>query len=184
MPIKGSSLLAIPLFLGCFAASYMALSHDSGPRYDSVLQAVRDDPGNLVCTGGVPCLGTAAEYDLVVFFSRRDCAIGLYHTAVLDELYRAAPRARLNVVGVAYDLDAAGARRLARVSGITYPLYVAPDRLERRFGRMRAEGANRPLAVLMDRSGSVVHTVVTGGSIQELRGQTAVIAAHVGGTAP
>ncbi|MBW3654484.1 MAG: hypothetical protein KY444_00130 [Gemmatimonadetes bacterium] len=100
---------------------------------------------------------------------------------MLDETYRALPRSRLNVIGVAYGLKRDEAERLARVSGITYPLYVHPERLERRIGKFRADGSNKPVAVLADRSGNIILQTVAGGTVQELQHQAGAFAARAGG---
>jgi hypothetical protein len=175
------TLVGAVLFLGTFGATYFTLAPAaSEARLSGALAAVLDDPANTVCLGEAPCADPDAAYDLFVFFSRRDCAIGLYQTAVLDEVYRQVPRSRLNVVGVAYDLDRGTAERLARVSGISYPLYLRTDEMESRFGVVRGEGANKPVMVLVDRAGTVVHSATSGGTVEELEAYGRQLAGRVG----
>jgi hypothetical protein len=176
-----AALIAAPLFAGTFAAGYYGFAPPAPANLHGALEAVLDDPANLVCTGPAPCADPGADYDLVIFFTRDDCAIGLYQTVVLEETYRSLPRSRLNVIGVAYGLTRDEAERLARVSGITYPLYVDPERLERRIGKFRADGSNKPVAVLANRSGTIVHRTVAGGTVQELQQQAGTFAARAGG---
>lgn len=185
MATKLTVLLAVPLFLGTFAATYFTLSPAaSEARVRGALPAVLDDPANTVCLGTAPCVDEGAAYDLFVFFSRKDCAIGLYQMAVLEDVYRAVPRARLNVVGVGGDLDRGAAERLARVSGISYPLYLDPGRMEKHFGKIRAAGANKPVMVLADRSGHVVHLATAGGTVAELKTLADELATRAGGRTP
>lgn len=187
MAKKLSVLLAVPLFLGTFAASYFTLSPATAvARVRGALPTVMEDPARVVCLGSAPCVDEGAAYDLFVFFSRKDCAIGLYQMAVLEEVYRAVPRAHLNVVGVAVggDLDRGAAEQLARVSGISYPLYLDPGQMDKHFGRVRPVGANKPVMVLVDRSGHVVHMATAGGTVAELQGLARQMAARAGGRAP
>ena len=122
---------ALALALVAFAASFALARPSPEESLNGALRLVEADTANTVCLAGGDCLAADAEYTLLVFFSASDCPPSLYETALLDELYRAVPRARLNVVGVAYGMTADEARHFAVASRIHYPLYVHPARLER-----------------------------------------------------
>ncbi|HEX8691393.1 MAG TPA: hypothetical protein VF746_03035 [Longimicrobium sp.] len=156
------------LALVVFSASFALARTPAREELDGALRLVAADPARSVCLGEGACVWPEAPHTLFVFFSATDCAGSLYDMAVLEELYRAVPRGRLNLVGVAYGMDAAEARAFAVASQITYPLYLDPARLERHVRNPRPERFNRPMKVLVDRQGRVIETWP---SRTEVRGQ-------------
>ena len=165
-------------FCAAFGAAHVLSSPSGGAQYRKALGLVRGDTGAVVCAGINPCLDPAAAHTLVVFFSPRDCAICLYQTAVVDELYRSVPRSRLNVVGVARDLDVEGARRFVRASRISYPIYVDHSRFERLIADGGASRHRKPVLILLDADGKVLDTHVSGTSVRSHHAYSARIAAR------
>ena len=162
--------LRIAAVLILSAASFAGTSRLSRPSPSEglrrVLERVESDTAATVCAGRAPCLRADAEYTLLVFFSARDCSISLFDTVVLDSVFRAHPRARLNVVGVGYDLTPAEARAFAASSGISYPIYAAPERLKPFMRNPRPEVGNKPVKVLLSRDGRVARSATSRTTVQ------------------
>lgn len=178
----GRRELAVPaaMVLVAFAASFAMARPSPRESLDGALRLVETDAANTVCLAGQDCLSSAAEHTLLVFFSVSDCPPSLYETALLDEVFRAVPRARLNVVGVAYGMTADEARHFAVASRIHYPLYVHPERLERFVRNPRPRGASRPVQVLVDREGRVVGRWTPRSSVEKMREDVRLIRGRVG----
>lgn len=160
-----AKILRIPVALGIGAAAFatsfgMARSSEYG-RVREALELVQRDRGNTICASGTECLSRGAEYTLFVFFSPRDCASSLYDTVVLDSLYRSVPRSKLNVVAVAYDLSPEEASGFADASRISYPIYVSPERIEPYVPKIRPENTNKPVRVLVHRTGRILSTTTS-----------------------
>lgn len=154
--------------LGVFSASFALARPPARQSLDGALRLVASDPARTVCFGG-DCLRADAAHTLLVFFAAGDCAGALHDTAVLEALYREVPREELNVVGVAYGMTLEEARAFAVASGITYPLYTDPARMERFVRNPRAEPTNRPAKVLVRRDGAVLETWDSGTDVAALR---------------
>ncbi|HEX5725760.1 MAG TPA: hypothetical protein VFX98_09870, partial [Longimicrobiaceae bacterium] len=161
-------LAAVPVFLVAFGAAYFTAAPSAGARLGDALELVRSEPERTVCLGGGPCLDPAAARTLFVFFSPGDCAIGLYEMAVLDEAFRATPRAALNVIGVTSGFTREQAENFVRASGISYPVYLDDGRLGRYLESPKGAQVNRPVSVLLDR----------GGQVLEVRAAASTVRAH------
>jgi peroxiredoxin len=171
-------LVAVPLFVAAFGTAYLAAAPSRESRVAGALALVSADPARTVCLGDAPCLDADAAHTLFVFFSPRDCAVGLYETAVLEQAYRAAPRGRLNVVGVTTELTREQAAKFARASGITYPLYLDDGSLGR-YVRNPKGTRNRPVSLLVDRRGRVLETLAAGNTVRAHRERAAALARRV-----
>jgi peroxiredoxin len=178
MSARWPVLAAVPLFVVAFGTAYLAAAPSRESRVDGALELVSGEPGRTVCLGAEPCLDPGAAHTLFVFFSPRDCAVGLYETAVLDHAYRAAPRGRLNVVGITSEFTREQAEKFARASGITYPLYLDDGRLER-YVRSPKGASNRPVSLLVDRRGRVLETFVAASTVRAHHEHAAALARRV-----
>lgn len=148
-------LSALALVAAVFSASYLAAGKPRRVPVEKLLVTVAQDSAT-VCSAAGPCLDRGADYTLLVFFSPGDCPPCLYDTVVLEDLYTETSRERLNVIGIAYGLTVAEARKFAAASGITYPLNTAPAVLERHVRNPRPQGSVRPVKVLLDGEGRTV----------------------------
>jgi hypothetical protein len=172
---------AVPVFVASFGSAY-ALATPSAPRarMDRALEVLRADPDNLVCLGQAPCLDPEAEHTLFVFFGAYDCAVGLYQTAVLEQVYRTVPRRSLNVVGVAQGFSARQARKFAVASGISYPIYADPARLDGIVPNPKPTDGNRPVFLLVDRRGRVLQTRTAASHVAGHHADAAALARRLG----
>lgn len=170
---------AIMVLMGFAGSSAMARP---SPRdnLQSALQLVEADHANTVCLAATDCVSRDADYTLLVFFAVNDCPPSLYQTALLDEAYRAIPRARLNVVGVVSGMTQEEARHFAVASGIHYPLYVHSERMERYIRNPRAKNAIRPVELLVSREGRVVERWTPRSSVLRMREDVRIIRERVG----
>lgn len=150
--LAGVAVLSAASFAGSWRLSRASWHED----VRGALELVRTDRDNTVCAEEGGCLAGGADYTLFVFFSGQDCSVSLFDTVVLDSVYRANPRSRVDVVGVVYDLSAEEAQAFARSSGISYPVYVRPERLERFVHNPRPAATNKPAKLLVDRDGRVL----------------------------
>jgi peroxiredoxin len=157
-PATKRSALVVATVALAFTASFAVAGPSRAARLHRLEAAIRQDPAHTVCMAAPACMARDPDYTLLVFFSAEDCAVCLYDTAILDSLYRAVPRERLNVIGIASGYTPDEARRFARASGISYPLYVAPERLADLIRDPRPPKANKPEKVLLDRNGAVLGT--------------------------
>lgn len=78
----------------------------------------------------------------------------------------------LNVVGVADKFAAAQAAKFARASEISYPLHVNVHGLKPYLGTVRPAGSNRPVSLLLDRSGQVLEVATAGTTLREHESHT------------
>jgi len=163
-----------------FTAGFAAARPSGQPKVDEALRLVSADGAHVVCLSAGPCLAPEAAHTLFVFVSGDDCAGALYDTAVLDPLFRGTPREKLNVVGVVRGMSRDEARAFADASGITYPLYLDADRLERLVGNPRKPGGNRPMKVLVDRRGTVVRVWHAAAEMRKQRDDLRRLTAEVG----
>lgn len=170
---------AVPVTALVFAVSWGMARPRPEAQVQRTLNLLRADREGLVCADGTRCAVRNADYTLLVFFSLRDCPISLYDTVVLDSLYRTVPPSRLSIVGVGYDLTREEARALATSSGITYPLYLRPDRLERYIANPRPNPGNKPIKLLVSRGGAVVSQTTARTTVEWLRADAERIRARV-----
>ncbi|MET0397992.1 MAG: hypothetical protein ABW277_14420 [Longimicrobiaceae bacterium] len=147
-----AAVLAAAVFWGSHAVSA------AGPEALDMRGALREveASGATLCLAGGNCLSPDAERTLFLFVRASDCAGAKYDAAVLEELYRATPRRRLNVVGVVDGMTVEEARAFAVASEITYPLYLGSRGLERFVRNPRPAVGNRPMKLLVDRDGRVL----------------------------
>ncbi len=178
MSARWRVVVAVPLFAAAFGTAYLAAAPSRASRVTDALDLVGADAERTVCLGAGPCLDPRAEHTLFVFFSPRDCAVGLYETAVLDEAFRALPRSRLNVVGVTTGLTREQAENFARASRITYPVYLDAERMGRHV-RSPKGWRNRPVSLLVDRRGRVLQVYVAGSTVHAHRERAAELARRV-----
>ncbi|HEU0013106.1 MAG TPA: hypothetical protein VFQ45_05455 [Longimicrobium sp.] len=180
MSPRWAAVLAVPLFAAAFGTAYLAAAPSRAGRVEDALELVRRGGERTVCLGGEPCIDPGAEHTLFVFFSPRDCAVGLYETAVLDRAYRAVPRRRLNVIGVTSELTRGQAANFARASRISYPVYLDGGALGRHV-RSPKGTRNRPVSVLVDRRGRVLQMWVAASTVAGHEARAASLARRVEG---
>ena len=179
IPVRDLGVAGL-LAMTAFSASFTLTRPSARDELEAALLLVASDSAHVVCRAGTDCLRTDAARTLFVFFDPSDCSGALYDTAVLDEVYRGTPRSALNVVGVAYGMDAGEARAFALASGVTYPLYSNPERLERFVRNPRSELTNRPVKVLVDRDGRVVKQWISEGYVRLVRDDARRLQARLG----
>jgi hypothetical protein len=180
MKTRTALLVAVPLFLLSFGAAFSLV--DRSPRVDvgSAMDLILADPAHTVCPTPGACVAPDAQFHALLFYGADDCSIGLYFTALVQELFAASARGTLNVVGLGSRTDAADARRLALSSGIQYALYTRPDRLRKHVADPRPAGANKPVLVLTDRNGTILRTVVAEATVQAQHDQIRSLLTFIG----
>lgn len=162
-------LLGAALGATMFTTTYRLTDTGHRSDYRGALRQVASDSAGTVCLAEGACLALDARNTLFIFFRVGDCPGGLYDTVVLEELYRAVPRTTLNVVGVVQGMTTAEARAFASASGITYPLYVHPARLDPYVTSRQPGTGNRPRKVLVDHRGAVAEAWSSVTIVHELR---------------